>query len=189
MIHEADFCGDRLRLTAFLRVLAAGMPHRPTRFKRRYVGSDHGSESSILNGPDLSHLENDRALDLACEQGPDETPIAEVILSSAPQPPTLAAVDHRLAKQANDVFLRDRSRSNVIQPTEGQRQTNERLSTTASMRPVKQPRQISSTRKRQQIPKNELTLLRTTSLDGLSLPSVRRCSAMKVWLTCTDTQL
>jgi hypothetical protein len=35
MAHDANFVNDRLRLTAFLRVVEQGMPPRPSRFKRR----------------------------------------------------------------------------------------------------------------------------------------------------------
>ena len=46
MPQEADFCGDRLRLSAFLRVVGNGMPKRPTRFRRRVPVTDDSLEPS-----------------------------------------------------------------------------------------------------------------------------------------------
>jgi hypothetical protein len=39
MTDDANFCGGRLRLSAFLRVVENDMPRHPSRFKRRHIQS------------------------------------------------------------------------------------------------------------------------------------------------------
>jgi hypothetical protein len=46
MPQEADFYGDRLRLSAFLRVVGNGIPKRPIRFRRRVLVTDNSLEPS-----------------------------------------------------------------------------------------------------------------------------------------------
>ncbi|KAF2645386.1 hypothetical protein P280DRAFT_545364 [Massarina eburnea CBS 473.64] len=55
MAHEADFCGDRLRLSAFLRVVGKTSAPRPTRLQRRLNGQ--GQRRVIATEPLLR--END----------------------------------------------------------------------------------------------------------------------------------
>jgi hypothetical protein len=52
MLQVADFCGDRLRLSAFLRVVGDGMPQRPTRFRRRQRAADNLLETSTSHATD-----------------------------------------------------------------------------------------------------------------------------------------
>ncbi|KAF1927868.1 uncharacterized protein M421DRAFT_421063, partial [Didymella exigua CBS 183.55] len=160
MTQEADFFGDRLRLSAFLRIVADGIPQRPTRFKRRLFGICHG-EPSCQQGPGL--LDAKSAPD---QETADNTTVPDVVRSSSPQPPELAAEGHRLADHANSRSQEDRGRAEP----EDQRRIGERTSITAINKPPNQPRQVSRIRRRRHLPVNELALLRTTSSNGLPLP-------------------
>lgn len=187
MTQEADFCGDRLRLSAFLRVVADGMPQRPTRFKRRSRGIDHRLGSSGQHDTDHVDARSSPAQKAAHEQCHNNTSILDVVRSPSPQLPELAAEDFRSVTRAKSGSQKDREQSEDVQPSENQRQTGERTSVTAVTKSLKKPRKIPSTRKRRHLPVNGLALLRSTSSDGLPLPSVRYCPARQVQLAIADT--
>jgi hypothetical protein len=62
MDDDANFCGGRLRLTAFLRIVEHNMPQRPTRFKRRwplFADLTHGTTvSSPLGTANIAEISN-----------------------------------------------------------------------------------------------------------------------------------
>jgi hypothetical protein len=47
MTHDANFVDNRLRLTAFLRVVEEGIPPRPSRFRRRIQMPDETAEPPV----------------------------------------------------------------------------------------------------------------------------------------------
>jgi hypothetical protein len=171
MTQEADFCGDRLRLSAFLRVVADGMPKRPTRFRRRLVDSNQSLDSSNQRGSSLLEVGSPSAQDPTSEQYPE---ILDVARSPSLQTPGLAAEDLRSANQSGSKPQSDCSKYEGVQHSPVQRQSVKRPSNLTTIEPSQKPRKISITRKRWHLPVNELALLRTTSSDGLPLPSVRR---------------
>jgi hypothetical protein len=51
MMHNANFVDNRLRLTAFLRVVEEGMPQRPSRFTRRSRVANKTAGFSVATSP------------------------------------------------------------------------------------------------------------------------------------------
>lgn len=188
MTQEADFCGDRLRLSAFLRVVADGMPERPTRFKRRFVGVDRSFDSQIQHDPGHGDAGSPPGQEAVQKQYPNNTTATHVIYSPSPQPPEIAASHLRLTTQTNSGSQRHCKQSERVQLLEDQQHIRERESTTAMTEPLDISRKTSSTPKRRHLPVNELALLRTTSSDGLPLPSVRNCPARPVYLAIANNQ-
>lgn len=181
MPHEADFCGGRLRLSAFLRVVGEGMPPRPTRLKNDHQGKEHGIE---VSGADRHGADHHGAYSSNERVDPDheltfDSPSVDVSifnaaqpLSSEPEPPVFVS-DHLVPPLGVD-FGEDVDRRPLEYPqlTHTKQQTAKRVLATMSKLP-KKPRNSLSSRRRRQLPVNELTLLRTNSLDGLPQPSVR----------------
>ncbi|KAF2631187.1 hypothetical protein BU25DRAFT_481740 [Macroventuria anomochaeta] len=93
MPQEADFCGDRLRLSAFLRVVGDGMPQRPTRFRRRLRAVDNGVDTSIYHGTDRADHEVPPAERVAREGPSSDVSIFDIARSLSPDQPTLAPTD------------------------------------------------------------------------------------------------
>ncbi|KAF3045727.1 hypothetical protein E8E11_006319 [Didymella keratinophila] len=170
MTQEADFCGDRLRLSAFLRVVAEGLPQRPTRFRRRVVDPNHSLDSSTQRDSSLLDAKSPSDQAPALEQYP-ENAILKVVRSPSLQAPELAAEDLRFASQNGSNPQSDCSQREHVQHSPAQKQSVKRSSSPTTLKPSQKPRKISSTRKRGHLPVNELALLRTMSSDGLPLPS------------------
>ena len=161
MAHEADFCGDRLRLTAFLR-FADGVPKRPTRFKRRTrpveaaEASRHGQSAPI---------ENPLVGRLVCGEFPTDLSVSDIARSATP--------DELLVGTMRDSrSQRDRGRPDSVQIASIRQAENCATAVAVAKSPMKSCK-TSSTRRRRRLPVNELVLLRTTSSDGLPRPSVR----------------
>jgi hypothetical protein len=188
MTQEADFCGDRLRLSALLRVVGEGMPQRPTRFRRRLVDPNNSLDSSNQRDSGLPVPKSPSDPDPALEQCSENT-ILTVVRSLVLQSPELEAEDLHSASQKGSIPQRDCDQCEHVQQSPVQKQSVKRSSNRTTMKPTQEPRKISSTRKRRHLPVNELALLRTTSSDGLPLPSVRRSRAKHVYLPRTDLPL
>lgn len=162
MAHEADFCGDRLRLSAFLRV-ADGVPKRPTRFKRRTrpVEADEASRREQSAPTDNSlvgrHFHGEFLTSLS---------VFDTSSSATPDEALLGAVRDSRSQ-------RDRGRPDSIQIT-----SILQAKKCAAAKSPSKIRKTSSARRRRRLPVNELVLLRTTSSDGLPRPSVRPFSTV-----------
>ena len=172
MSQEADFCGGRLRLTAFLRVVGDGMPPRPTRFRRRPHAADNGLDVSTsreagttdtgeIITPDLGKRSND-------------TPTlgtphldSSVHLTSEPEHPLPESMVGSRDQRGGHQESQTNQQSSSLQKTE--KRTRITITTNSSSKLCKTP----SARKKRRLPVNELALLRTTSSNGLPQPSVR----------------
>ena len=170
MPQEADFCGDRLRLSAFLRVVGNGMPKPPKRFRRRVLVTDNSLEPS-------THLETTQEattgakkvsgellirvpdVDPAGSQVPEQPSSMSGILFTAPEIGTEGGAESESQEDVRVVEMLPRleERNPII------------AKTPMSKEPYKAPKH----RRKRRMPVNELALLRTTSSDGLPLPSVR----------------
>lgn len=170
MTQEADFCGERLRLSAFLRV-ADCMPQRPTRFRRRLVDSNYCLDSSNQRNCSLIDVRSPSDQDPALEQDPE---ILNLARSPSLQTPELAAEDLRSPYQSRSKPQSDFNEHEGIQHSLVQRPSAKRSSNPTTIESSQKLRKISSTRKRRRLPVNELALLRTTFSYGLPLPIVRR---------------
>lgn len=184
MTQEADFCGNRLRLSAFLRV-ADGMPQRPTRFRHRLVDTSHSLDSSNQRCASFVGVRRPSDQDSASAQSLETLNVAH---SPTSQTPVFGAEDLRSTCQRNKPHS-DCSQREGVRCIPVQDQPIKRLPSLGNIEPTRKPRKISSTRKRWHLPVNELALLRTTSTDGLPLPSVRRLGAKQVQLAFTDSPL
>lgn len=170
MTREADLCGDRLRLSAFLRVVD-GMPQRPTRLRRRLVESSHHLDSLSQGDSGLTDARSLSDQESALGQYPK---ILDVVRSPVLQTPELAAKDRQSAHQIGTKPQSDCSQREAGQHAGVKKRSAKRSTNSTPTKPSQKPRRISSTRKRRQLPVDELALLRTTSSDGLPLPSVRK---------------
>ena len=173
MPQEADFRGDRLRLSAFLRVVGDGMPQRPTRFKRRSRDVHLGLNSSTHHDTDRTDEVATPAQETACERSSNDVPTLDIARSPSPEQPMLTPEDPLPESAAHNGHQGNRERLEGFQLPNIQQQAAKRTSITTNTKSPKKPRQTSSTRKRRRLPANELALLRTTSSDGLPRPSVR----------------
>lgn len=167
---EADFCGDRLRLHAFLRVVHEGIPERPARFRRRiqtacddigasnYLDSDRTDTIIALSQQDIS------------DKPSNDASVFDIVRSPTPEQ----------ALHVPEESLPDTSDHNGFQEIGDQTDHAQLPLILRVDRSVPSPIKVcktSSTRKRRRLPANELALLRTTSSDGLPQPSVRYQSA------------
>lgn len=189
MSQEADFCGDRLRLSAFLRVVADGMPQRPTRFKRRFIGIEQSLDSQKRRDADHGGAARSLSQEAILEGYPNDTIISDVARSLWPRSPEFAPDHIRSATRPSDELQKNCKQSEAVQPLQDQQHTREQEMTTALFEPLHVSRRTSGTPRRRHLPVNEVALLRTTSYDGLPLPSVRTCPTRQVYLAITDTQM
>ncbi|KAH6614218.1 hypothetical protein C7974DRAFT_72912 [Boeremia exigua] len=181
--YEADFCGDRLRLSAFLRVVGDGMPQRPTRFKRRLRHSHHFSEGL---GQDYSDRNGERAnpTQKSTREGhSNDKFIIEASRSSKPKLNTLRSEHRPQAPALNNGNEHTRGRLEDSQPTDTEEQAVKLTSITAVTRSPTKPHTVPQIRNRRRLPVNQLALLRTTSSDGLPQPSTYHVPAMPVAAT------
>lgn len=180
MLQTSDFCGDRLRLSAFLRVVGDGMPQRPTRFKRRLQDTLNGLEGSTLSCHNVScSIEQHDPKHKAESLSPDVV-FLDTTQSPLPEqstPPVVDDLPPPICSETDDV---SRWRCEHLQLPNTRQQTAKR---TPPITLPRSPRNVSSTRKRQRLPVNELALLSTTSSDGLPQPSVRCPPARQLLLT------
>jgi hypothetical protein len=163
MPQEADFYGDRLRLSAFLRVVGNGIPKRPIRFRRRVLVTDNSLEPS-------THLETTQEASTGAKTVSGE-PFTKV--------PDVDSAGSRVREQPNSMsdslFTAPEigSESGVgFESYEDVPRLKERNLTIAKT-PKSKPPKVSKHRRKRRLPVNELALLRTKSSDGLPLPSVR----------------
>lgn len=181
MPHEAEFCGDRLRLSAFLRVVGNGMPQRPARFRRRLQVTDNNPESPACR--DTMQKEHAFPQTTYSEQFIDAT-VAEPVYSLIPEEPTLTSETHSPAPRTSNIdgtvslSLQDVQMVNTFPVSEERKLTM--VPTPTSGKTCKGP----SSRRRRRLPVNELALLRTTSSDGLPQPNVRCHLSRQTQQTC-----
>ena len=169
MPQEADFCGDRLRLSAFLRVVGNGMPKRPTRFRRRVPVTDDSLEPSThfettqeastdaktVFGKCLTKVPN---VDPASSRVPEQPNSMSDNLFTAPE----------IDNEGGDGF-ETHGDVQIVKSTPRLKERNPTAKTLTSKEPLK----VSKHQRKRRLPVNKLALLRTTSSDGLPLPSVR----------------
>ncbi|ORY09679.1 hypothetical protein BCR34DRAFT_602677 [Clohesyomyces aquaticus] len=92
MAHHESFCGDRLRLTAFLRVIK-GMPQRPSRFRRR---EGENPEKTLSSQKDMDTNLSDHPLtrqpdsqeEAAAPWGPEPDTAKAALIRSEAEPST-----------------------------------------------------------------------------------------------------
>ncbi|KAF2129596.1 hypothetical protein P153DRAFT_396853 [Dothidotthia symphoricarpi CBS 119687] len=193
MAHDANFCGDRLRLAAFLRIMEYGIPPRPTRFRRRVQAVEkpmRGSDPSPTN-QEYSFVNTSAAIPIhgvsrpstpeATTSGVDASrthhsspsnPLATDADSTYDIPPSHTSIEPYVG------LIKD----GIHEPTGLQQQHANGLlvkqslqnagimSSSNSHKTPSKPRPSSSTRKRR-LPVNCLALMRTSTSDGLPEPS------------------
>jgi hypothetical protein len=178
MTHDANFVDNRLRLTAFLRVVEEGIPPWPSRFRRRIQMPDETAELPVATSQSQTATVEKRVA-TGVEVGvwnEDETEyrlqpgsIYDVPLSPTSTRSSPASGDDQ------DVY--ERQSPVQRQPdTSGSAKFAHQAGTAVPVKVKKASRKplgSSSTRKRR-LPVNELALLRTTTSDGLPQPGVRR---------------
>lgn len=191
MAHETNFCGDRLRMSAFLRVMEYGIPPRPRRFRHRVqvveepayesysVTTDQtfspmviSSEQSIHNIPhpltteaSTPNAEANHVRHSSLSNAPaiDADSIHEIQYLPAPAEPYRGPVKDNHLESARPL----QQHSNILTFNRYQQGPE----TNAHKTPSK-PYGSSIIRKRR-LPVTGLALLRTTTSDGLPAPSVR----------------
>ena len=154
MVHEDDFCGNRLRLTAFLRIVgAARAHHRPSRSRRR-----------------VSVQRQRRVADGALSDAAMKQEIKENRTSIDATPDIDDSVQAGAAgtDRANPSWKQS-SESDAEQRTLEEEATNEKASKATS---TIQCRELHI-RKKHCLSVNGLALVRTTTEIGLPSPSVR----------------
>ena len=150
MADDANFCGGRLRLAAFLRVVENDMPQRPSRFKRRVPLVEEMPRElnhNLVGIADFSVATNDY------DNPRLSTPTDSNLNSDDPDAGT------------------NKGRP-TTKPTKQARQKSGVAHTSRAKGSSSKSHKPSSTRKRW-LPVNSLALLRTTTSDGLPEPSVR----------------
>lgn len=180
MAQEADFCGGRLRLSAFLRVVGDGMPQRPTRFRRRQRAADDFPEASTSHATDCTDM---RITVIQHEEISHEdehfkdTSVLDTSHSTLPEHPTLAPEDP-LPESTIDSGVQSGGcqQPEADQHPIAQRKAGKRTPTALTTNSPSEPCKMLSTRKKRRLPVNELALLRTTSSNSLPRPSVRSMS-------------
>ena len=170
MPQEADFCGDRLRLSAFLRVVGNGMPKPPKRFRRRVLVTDNSLEPSI-------HLETTQEATTGAKKVSGEplirVPDVDPAGSRVPeQPSSMSGILFTAPEIGTEGGAEFESQEDV-RVVEMLPQLKERHLIIAKTPMSKEPSKAPKHRRKRRMPVNELALLRTTSSDGLPLPSVR----------------
>ncbi|KAF2248635.1 hypothetical protein BU26DRAFT_303069 [Trematosphaeria pertusa] len=186
MAHDADFCGDRLRLAAFLRAVE-NLPQRPARFRRPVDG-----DAQIQATKQASPAQHDQTRAIASLSSPASTAPQQKLsafdaadsrltasTASAEGTRTIAlpvtpdadchaqpsvnideddsTVPHRRSDPL--LLLRKGSRKSVKVSHSRRRAANLNAG-------------LSGTRKRRRLPVKGLALVRTTTEDGLPQPSV-----------------
>lgn len=169
MLHEADFCGDRLRLEAFLRVVDDGLPERPTRFRRRLrAAEDDGEGSKCRESDGTDSVVGPSRQDKFVNEG---TVFDMVSLTRSEQ--LLYVPEEPLPNAANDDGCQGiREQSERAHPSHRVRVDENEAGTTVTKSSIKTSK-TSSTRKRRRLHVNDLTLVRTVSSTGLPQLSVR----------------
>jgi hypothetical protein len=194
MPDDANFCDGRLRLTAFLRVVANGMPPRPSRFKRRVPLEQTSHDNSALQEPlrlkdwleDLPSPTSSRTPRPDTE-AESEVPSAQDTDFNVTRPPTPMRLHVypysgiRLGVGSSNGQSDHEQRTTahaILQAFTDERAVQARK---IKIKPSRPPKAID-TRKRP-LPTTGLALVRTTTSDGLPNPSVRErlcCCAMAV---------
>jgi hypothetical protein len=202
MTHDANFVDNRLRLTAFLRVVEQGIPPRPSRFKRRVQVSDEttnlpGPTSTSQTNPVLPVLEAyagsvspeasrsihaafeyEAAISVEIDQHEEDRTENNVQSASVYDIPRSPTPTEPRSRPTSDDDQNVHDRPNPVQrPSNANSPVKFRWKAgIAGPAKVKKasgkPGGPSSTRKRR-LPVNELALLRTTTSDGLPQPGVR----------------
>jgi hypothetical protein len=184
MADDANFCGGRLRLTAFLRVVENGIPPRPSRFKRRVALVEESSQDPVRL--ELSCTENttnvqdapvsDRSYEAGAEVLSEVPPrtCSEFDIPRSPTPtharPCLGLDEHfDFVSNMQAGTTEQRSPIHTIKQARAENADVHIQKDEATSGGCQRP---SDTRKRR-LPVNGLALLRTTTLDGLPKPSVR----------------
>jgi hypothetical protein len=169
MPQEADFYGNRLWLSAFLRVVGNGIPKRPIRFRRRIPVTDNIEPST--------HLETTQEASTGAKtvSGEPFTKVPDVDSAGSrvrEQPNSMTDTLFTAPEITNESGAGFESYEDV-QIVEMLPRLKERNPTIAKTPKSKEPLKASKHRRKRRLPVNELALLRTTSSDGLPLPSVR----------------
>lgn len=164
MSRSADFCGDRLRLSAFLRVLGDGMPPRPTRCRRRLPLTNDSSEL-----PDQYDISPEVPVlpEAAIAGQPKKLSIA---INSSPLSPYDSASTQGNVLTASTYCQEDQGTNPLHAPS---RFANSLFTEREGALPCKIPAKVAKNRRKRRLPVHQLALLRTTSSDGLPEPSVR----------------
>lgn len=151
MAHDANFVGNRLRLSVFLQCMEHGeMPARPSRFRR---SAQIMAEPARSFAP-LSSRVNCGVPALEAYNGP-------LVLTSKASMETTAIMSDVAEEAATD----DESLGNNINK-EGEKISEDSIPTTVAEKTTRNNKGLSSNPKRR-LPVNEFALLRTTTLDGL----------------------
>jgi hypothetical protein len=182
MPQEADFCGERLRLSAFLRVVGNGIPKRPIRFRRRIPVTDDSLEPS-------THLETTQEASTGSKtvSGEPLTKVPDVDPAGlrVPEQPNPMSDNLFTAPEIGSEGGAGFESNEDVQIVKLPPWLKER-NPTAKTLTSKEPPKVSKHRRKRRLPVNELALLRTTSSDGLPLPSVRSCLTGRYrWLELT----
>jgi hypothetical protein len=199
----ANCCGDRLRLTTFLRIVENGMPQRPSRFRRRIppveedtyesrqLVREHACPSDAALNANASDAAPDHLVTLghSCAEKPKkpddtrDTATSQEGTSDTAKIFAPAGSVYEIPRSPTpDVSLPGPSDINKTdlnaKPTPSKERTSNEVINQAQEKSIvvalersARPAASSSTRKRH-LPVHGLTLLRTTTSDGLPELSV-----------------
>ncbi|KAF2263355.1 hypothetical protein CC78DRAFT_284712 [Lojkania enalia] len=197
MAHDQNFCGNRLRLSTFLRVVKENTLRPPSRFQRhaQYVAQIHAGEDQISSGScDLGRYivpSTGAPVEASCkhanlEGASPRRPPSDCNCSELLQPAsgcaspgssgdTWVAQISKLTSSQVDLVLHidDKNRKDFRHEfaSHQQVQTSERSGNDivykVKPRGVDIPAHNSPSTRRRRLPVNELALKRTTTVDGL----------------------
>lgn len=162
MAHDADFAGDRLRLSAFLRIVQ-NLPQRPARCRRRagpsIAGDDHVPAPASDDAQTVP-TSSRREISPCPDSLPEEDATAEVSNETSPVPEIGREEDPPIPSPKPTAL-------HVYSPKERKADPRQRGP--------------SNTARKRRLPVNELTLVRTTTADGLPDRSVGDSTSAYLW--------
>jgi hypothetical protein len=179
MDDDANFCGGRLRLAAFLRVVESNMPQRPSRCKQRMLSVEKLPHQIVQ----FELLNTDQIIEASSTSM--NSPSLEAAASFPPQVHRSASIKSTV--RCSPIPTDDTGYNNFKSNTHHDKKVNEQ-STAAKVRKrvgkslivahttEAEDLSITSRRpsrtKKRRVPVNGLAMLRTTTSDGLPEPAV-----------------
>ena len=193
MAEKDDFCGDRLRLTAFLRI-AEKMPRRPARFRRRLFEIEHKQamerSSPQLNAwadhsPRTSNIPDHQSPSTEATEGSILNTYRHASIASGPSTsleemdiPSTRVPSHISGPPRTSLDIRDLSAERPPGSRHVRTPVRKRpvVYSAKTMKAPGSPRGVPSARQEKRLPVKGLALVRTLTEDGLPSPGVRSSS-------------
>ncbi|KAF2473801.1 uncharacterized protein BDR25DRAFT_125267 [Lindgomyces ingoldianus] len=177
MVHDESFCGDRLRMSSFLRVIA-NMPPRPARFRRHEKQADQQSHAMYdevgLNQFEELKTHKFSSQNPALASHDSSTEVCDSLARLASAQSLLMVAGRAERSEAENGSAPDTG-NGVHKPSGAQstapRARKDHYSYQTKTNKSKHASGRRSGTRRRMLPVNELALVRTTTTDGLPDPS------------------